>query len=206
MGSNYLDLRDSSDATYISRQGLIAESWYSAGSAITLLPTWAGTIVSVKSTIRGKSDVASALYLQGGPIITGTYYNYHGDTVTDAWASFTSATYTLNNKTGVTWSTADIASLGWYAGCYGYSVDGQVGYVSEFSFEVAWEYVSGGFVSFVLQLLGYIPTMFAFKDMARLVVEVYRRSKVIIGAREYAALYREIREGRCARHFLIGMR
>lgn len=147
-----------------------------------------GSIVGIYSTVGGGTVTESALV---------GLVNAYGDFVTGD----------ISNPNGGGWTVADINANS-HAGIKLNALAGGSCRDTYLLAQVDYFPVPGGWTSLVaaLGILSLLGSGLALSDMPKLAREIALRSRgdIHVQAHEYAELHRELREGRHARHFLLG--
>jgi hypothetical protein len=187
-------LADSSDASYVTLQVTEFEPTKAWKGELTNLPDGAGVVVGVIVNVRAArtdepGDEQARLRCGDDPNARVT--NDYTPTITD-YASVSLTDLDVAECNAARWMAGADWITGSVANCRIYKMN----------FDVDFNYVTGVTVAMILQWLGPLVAVGLY-EMPRLALELRRRSGILLRRHELEAAWREMREHRARRHFLV---
>lgn len=189
-------LSDASDASYVLIQMTSLEPFKWFRGELQNLPAGAGVVTSVVVNVRadnnGFADNHTALRCGDYPNARVTNQLVHG-TITD----FASGAI-------VDLDVAEVNAAMWWAGAeYTNGASPVNTRIYEMNFVVNFNYVNGVSLAMIFEILGPLVAV-GLRDLPALRLELWRRAGLLLDLRELLAVWRDLREHRRPRHFLVG--
>jgi hypothetical protein len=195
---------DDADTSYIfiaspqnAKQGFTADY----GSVIGGGAAGVGVVNSIGVYSKSRFNGGTSAKFRHYVYLSGSYTEGAQQTPTGSYADFNSNA--LARPGGGSWGSADLTGTEWG---FKYDEAPNANNLQTYGYlKLSYEPVSGGFAALVFSVLGPLVAV-GLTEIPRLAREIALRTRGCIRLRsdEHAAIFRDLREGRYARHFLMG--
>ncbi len=194
-GTGWQGLADNNDGTGVSDQLSDSEPFKHLEGTFGNLPVGVGRVNNAQVGVRAYTDIAASCGLQVTVPFPTSRINV--GTLADTPTQYLSAVitdYTIASQ---------VDALSWGLVMIFIAHNGVQGIVTKLWLDVDWDPAITGFKAFLFSVLGPLVAV-GLHEMPGLAAEVLRRARTRIPPEEYLRAWRELREDRGRRYFVLG--